>query len=343
MSLALAEAPMPDDPALELRGRTYECALAGPLDPGNAPGSDQGRVAWCATSFGLVPRAVPGDPPPTALPAAVPLPDSAVGVALEGDVLLAAGGNGGLHGFRLGADRALTPLFRHTTPWAVVGVGLRGGRAFVAEGSGGWEVLEITSGGRVQARAYVDTTGYVRQVLALGGELVAVAEGSAGVSLWEVRDASQPRLLERLALGGEVRTLAWNATRGRLAAGVERAGVVLLGLAGDKLERQGPAPVVALADHLHGAVWHGDVLLAAAGSLGLVALDLADPMQPSELARLKTLGSANRVLLVPGPPAGPLEDRAPRAHALVAVDFAGMQGVDVSDPRAPVPLESPAP
>ncbi len=306
--------------AEELTKRTYACAVA----------KGQQRI-WCGTSFGLVPRplSMPQEAPANSeLPGAalsagaVLLPDSVVSVVIAEDQLFAAAGGAGLQTYSLAGAGEAAKVSEWSAPGNVVGVDVDRAHVFASLGAGGWAVLARTRGGGLRELSRIETQGYVRQVLPLtvpGDALVAVAEGSAGLSLWRVRDPRRPERVVALDdLGGEVRHMALHEAEPLLALATGRAGlaVVRMGF--------GPKPKLVLSaaketqDMTHGVSWAGGHLLAAAGSAGLLHSNARlDPLRGRKLE-----GSANKVFTHQG-------------QVYVAIDHAGLASLPLRDVTAP--------
>lgn len=320
-----AEAP---HVAEELTKRTYACAIAAHQEPGAEP---RERV-WCGTSFGLVPRPVTDEPMTKQAPdlaasplstEAVLLPDSVSALRIVDKQIFAAAGAGGLLVFAIDDPRQPRQVGAWRSASNVIGVDVDRAHVFVALGGGGWAILGRTRGGGLRELTRVDTAGYVRQVLPLGvagDALVAVAEGSAGLSVWRFTDPRRPeRVLWQKDTGGQVRHLALHEEEPLLAIANGRGGLLVARLA------LGAEPkIVILAsgvtpDLTHGVCWAGSHLLAAAGSAGLLHSNARlDAIRVHDLE-----GSANKVFVH-------------RGRAFVAVDHAGLVILPVHElTRAP--------
>ena len=291
-------------PARELKARTYDCA-------------GQGALAWCGTTYGLVPRALrEGDD--ARLPEAVMLPDSVPAVHASEGRLLAATGTHGLRVFSLDDAGRATRTGAYQPLWSVVGVAAHGARAFAALGAGGWTTLTISDEGRPRPDAppIQDTEGYVRHVLPLDERRVAVAEGRAGVSLWRLDDVGGAHLIARHAARDDARFLAWNPTRGLLAVADGRAGIALVTPPdGDGAWQTHHR--IELPDMARGLCWRDDLLLVAAGSAGLGVTRVSDgAAAPAPLAWKTLPGSANKVRVV-------------GERVLLSADHAGLTVLDL--------------
>jgi hypothetical protein len=297
--------------AEELTKRTYACAID----------AASGRV-WCGTSFGLVSRGLVSEQGTNAAPktgapeaplsaSAVLLPDSVSSLAIAERQLYAAAGAAGLQIFSMNDPAHPEPSGSWTTPSNVIGVDVDRAHVFVALGAGGWAILARTRGGGLRELCRVETEGYVRQVLPLGvsgDALVAVAEGSAGFSIWRFSDPRRPvRVAGVSDTGGEVRQLARNDTEPLLAIANGRAGLSVFRVNYGATPTLAPLAATGTPDLSHGVTWAGAHLLAAVGSAGLLHSNARlDPVRARDLE-----GSANKVIVHQG-------------QAYIAVDHAGL-------------------
>jgi len=291
-----------DEPAAELKARTYDCAPAG-------------SVAWCGTTYGLVARALAPD---AWLPADQPLPESVSSLALAGDRLAAALGGEGLRTWRVGPRGALTPEGDWRSRWSVIGVSFAGADLLVALGGGGWALLTPAAPrGTWRLVQAADTGVYVRQIAALPDGRWLVAEGRAGLSLWEPGPDGPPLLRLRYQSGHDVRAFALAPAGDEVAVADGLGGLVILRLEEGRLAERAR---MGTGDIVHGVAWVPGLVLAAAGKAGLI-LTSTDLEQAATLA---VEGSANRVRVV-------------GSRALVAADYRGLQIIDLEairkDPR----------
>ena len=314
------KAAAPIHVAEELTKRTYACAVAQHQELDAAPREH----LWCGTSFGLVSRQIPKDPvgeepvPPPLSTEAVLLPDSVSSLKVVDAQIYAASGAGGLLVFAIDGPGLPRQIGAWGSASNVIGVDVDRAHVFVALGAGGWAILGRTRGGGLRELIRVGTEGYVRQVLPLnvpGDALVAVAEGSAGVSVWRFSDPRRPeRVMGIEDTGGQARHLAMHDEEPLLAIANGRAGLMVARLA------LGAEPALvtlassATSDLAHGVCWAGSYLLAAAGSGGLLVSNAR-----LDAIRAHTLeGSANKVFVH-------------RGNAFIAVDHAGLAVVPVHE------------
>lgn len=296
--LALASPAAASDPAAELKARTYDCVPSG-------------EVVWCGTTYGLVAHSL--NPPRAgdrarARPADQPLPESVSALALSDDRLAAALGGEGLRTWRVGARGELIAQSAWQSRWSVVGVSFAGADLMVALGSGGWARLAPAEG-TWTPRVEVDTAGYVRQIEALPDGRWLVAEGRAGLSLWEPGPHGAPLERERYKSGHDVRAFALGPAGDEVVVADGLGGLVALRLGDGRLVERAR---MGTPDIVHGLAWVEGLVLAASGKAGLI---VTSPL----LVRATTLrveGLANRVRVV-------------GARALVASDYRGLQIVDL--------------
>lgn len=143
-----------------------------------------------------------------------------------------------------------------------------------------------------------------------GGARLLVADGGAGLALYDLDDPAAPRRLATLDTPSEARALAVDATAGRAYVADWGRGLAVVGLgSGDSLEALGeldtPGEAVDVAVDLAADPGPGDggtwVFLAdREGGLSLV--DAADPRAPRLAGRwgVGELGRAEAVALAPG-------------------------------------------
>ncbi|MBX3743996.1 MAG: hypothetical protein KF833_01675 [Verrucomicrobiae bacterium] len=193
-----------------------------------------------------------------------------------------------------------------------------GNRAYLADATGGIQVLDVTDPDRPVRLGFHVTGGRATDVQVVGNRAY-VANGTPGLQILDVGNPAQIVRLGAFSTGGTalkvdvVGNLAYLATEaGRLQildvsdpAAPTRVG---------RATHVGPALDVQVA---------GDRAYVAAGTFGLHIVDVSDPTTPVRVGGLTGLGEVTGLHVV-----GTL--------AYLATGLTGLQIVDVSDPATPV-------
>lgn len=188
--------------------------------------------------------------------AGLALPGAAMGVApIAGGVAVAAGTAGLLLVDVAGDPPTLKLRARLNTSGYARDVIARGDLLLLADGDGGVRIFR-QAGGAPRELARWRGGGHAFQ-LDLEGNLLGVAEGTAGLALLDLSTPERPRLLGRLRLRDTARGVSLQRLPGR------------------------PGLRAAVAD----------------GTAGLAIVELAQPASPRELGRHKPERSVNRVVL----------------------------------------------
>jgi hypothetical protein len=191
----------------------------------------------------------------------------------------------------------------------------------IADGVLGVKVARFDGEGSVEVVSQLDTGGYARH-LAVHENLVAVADEEYGVRFLRLEPSGGLTEVGSVSTPGSARGVVLLPLRCYVASGL--AGVVILDVSSpSRPEILGTIPSEDYARGL--AVGSGTVYLADSGA-GLRMFEerpAADEPAPSgELGTYDTAGIANRVSLL-------------GETALVAADGAGIDLVDVSNPKKP--------
>ncbi|MHB1034819.1 MAG: Ig-like domain-containing protein [Pirellulales bacterium] len=199
-------------------------------------------------------------------------------------------------------------------------VAVSGTFAYVADGSAGLQILDVSDPAAPVRLGGYDTSGIAYEV-AVSGTLAYVADASAGLVILDVTNPAAPVLFGTFVTGGSANGVTVVGTRAYVADGF--AGLQILDVSN-------PAAPVKLggydtAEYAHGVVVSGTLAYVADGRAGLQILDVTNPAAPVRLGTFNTSGFA-RDVAVSG------------TVAYVADDDAGLQVIDVTNPAAPVRL-----
>lgn len=199
------------------------------------------------------------------------------------------------------------------------GVFVTGNLAYVAEGSDGLQVIDVSNPAAPVRVGGFNTIGKAISVQVMG-TLAYVADGDAGLQVIDVSNPARPRRLGGLTSG--------------YAYGVQVVGAlayVAVGFDGlQVIDVSNPAAPVRVGryDTIGQAASvqvMGPLAYVADGAAGLQVIDVSNPAAPVRVGAYYTSDFAYSVQVV-----GSL--------AYVAASGAGLQVIDVSDPAAPVPV-----
>ncbi len=243
---------------------------------------------------------------------------------------------------------------------------VRQGRfGYLANGLGGFMVVDLENPRRPEVLASVDTPGQAF-ALASAWDFVYMADGQGGLQVFAVADPAAPQLVTTLATKGA--TLGVATLPGLVLLADGSSGLQVL----DAADPGWPVPLGALslpgfARSVAAEAGHAYVAL---GEYGMAVVDLAEPQRPREVLRLAAEGTVAHVataeglllaalrplsrtspwvlqlfdLTAPGSPAlvgefplvgHPVGISFDGQRAAVALSTDGLQVVDFSDPAQP--------
>ena len=165
----------------------------------------------------------------------------------------------------------------------------------------------------------MDTGDYSRGIALAGGRLFT-AEDRDGMGVWDVSDPVKPKLVNRVAVPGQVRAI-------RIREGVAYVALGTAGLGAISIEPGKPPGLVTVAktsDTARGVALLGTrYVVVADGTAGIKVFDGQDPGKLVFVSEVRGVeGSANRIA-VEG------------TRAFVAYDYAGLRVFDLADPASP--------
>ncbi|MCP4545287.1 MAG: T9SS type A sorting domain-containing protein [bacterium] len=206
------------------------------------------------------------------------------------------------------------------TPFDAVSVAVAGDLAYIADGVGGLQVIDITDPANPVQIGALDTAGAALDI-ALAGDIACVAAGEAGLQIIDITTPGTPLLIDTCDTPSS-------------AQGVAIAGDLVL-VADDDRGLQ----IIDITDPAHPAIIGaintpdsaldiavaGNYALIADGDSGLQVIDITDPAHPAGVGTIDTPGTACGITL-----AGDL--------ACVADGASGLRLFDITDPTLPVPI-----
>jgi len=231
------------------------------------------------------------------------LPDSVNDLLVCGDRLYAANGPHGVAAFSIMADGKLEPVGEIATDGAAMGLAAEEGLFFVAEGTMGVSVWNVSDPALPEAVVDIETPGYARDVLVSyepgvvegGGRVVAVyvAAGTGGVLRYELLPDMTVVPVARLEGPGDVRALAMSGDSVVFSRGPR--GVCATGR---MLDEKG-LRCAEVKDRARDVAAWGDMVFVADGGAGLMVVDWSNRSKPEVFARRELpSGSLNRLLLL---------------------------------------------
>jgi hypothetical protein len=199
----------------------------------------------------------------------------------------------------------------------ITAVAVAGDTAYIGVGT---RVLVYDLSNPASPREIGSTPGLGDLVLGVfvSGGRAYVAAGTTGVHVFDISDATNPRLIGRWDSPGSAEAVAVVETVAYVADGPFGLQIV------DFSNLDAPAPRGAAFDmrFAFDVVVEGSYAFIAAAGSGLLVADIADPSRPRELATLDTPGFA-RALAVSG------------ASLYLADQWGGLRVYDISDPERP--------
>lgn len=194
-------------------------------------------------------------------------------------------------------------------------VDVSGNFAYVAAGSAGLQVVDVTDRRAPRVVGSLDTPGNANDVRVVG-ERVYVADGSAGLRVIDVSTPSSPRLLGAFDTAGEANDVVVVGSRAYVAGGA--AGLQII----DVSDPQAPALLGTLDTPgvARGVDVSGNVAVVADGG-SVRTIDVGNPASPSALGSVSTTDA--RDLTVDG------------SFAYVADNTGSLRVIEFTTPSAP--------
>lgn len=205
-----------------------------------------------------------------------------------------------------------------------IAVTVDGNHAYVADGSGGVEVIDITSPDSPWLAVDVPTLGFCRGVVLSGGRAYLptapnhMMPAFTGIQIIAFAGLEHSPVLGAIGTPGVAADVVVSGSYSYVADGIDGLQVIDVGFPEEPqitgaANTPGDAAGVAISGH-----W---VYVADSGS-GLQVVDVADPADPQIVGHVDTPGWARHVAIQ-------------GAYAYVADDSTGLQIIDITDPEAP--------
>ncbi len=197
-----------------------------------------------------------------------------------------------------------------------------GNRAYIADGSGGLQIIDISNPTAPVLHGTYDTPGNARGVH-VSGSTAYVADADNGLQIINVSFPSAPALLGTYNTAGDARDVYVSGSTAYVADDMD--GLQIIDVSNPS------APVLLGSYDTSGFAWgvyvSGSTAYVADGGKGLQIIDVSNPAIPALLGSYDTSGDAWSVY-VSG------------STAYVADKFFGLQIIDVSNPATPALLGS---
>lgn len=207
-----------------------------------------------------------------------------------------------------------------TIPGYANNVDVSGDFAYVAAGSAGLQVVDVSDRHAPHIVGSLDTPGNANDVRVVG-KLAYVADGSAGLRVIDVTNPASPASLGSLDTTGDASDVVVVGNRAYVADGASGLQII------DVSNPQSPALLGTLntPDFAHGVDVTGNVAVVADGS-SLRTIDVSNPAAPAALGSVSTSGATD--VTVDG-------------NTVYLADFTGsLRVVNVSTPASPQILAS---
>lgn len=335
---AMDQAGNESSPSLPAHASTPECPITVPTLAGFIPGIGiansvfaSGGMAFVASQeFGLTQASLSDPTSPRVLGASdVPFHGAAVDVAgtvacvtghrtfSDGSALLATAF--GLYVLETGSGRPVMQGWLEGAGWTGQDVKLSGGRAYVACGSDGLRVVDVTTPSSPRVVGTLDTPGFA-QAIALGGGLALVADGQAGVRILSLANPDVPVELAVVDTPGLAKGVALAGQRAYVA---DDTSLRVL----DLTQPSAPVELGHIVMSAQRVTVRDGLAYVCASSQGLHIVNVTDPAQPQVLGSLPPAGNPN---------ASTLNVALTGNYACLANREGGLAVADVSIPSVPL-------
>ncbi len=211
------------------------------------------------------------------------------------------------------------------TPGSAKGVAVSGSLAYVADGDGGLQIIDVSDSENPYVVGSVDTPGYAVEV-AVFGSLVYVADELGGLQIIDVSNPENPLAADTADTPSYAKGVAVSGSFAYVADGYSLQII-------DMSDPENPLAVgAANLPYSAEEVTVSGSLAYVADGYGLKIIDVSDPENPL------AVGSADAA-----PPYSAEEVTVSGSFAYMASGFGGLQIIDVSDPENPIVVGTAAP
>lgn len=170
-----------------------------------------------------------------------------------------------------------------------------GNYVYVALGSGGMEVLDVSTLKAPKRIGGVDTPGFASSIVVLGN-YAYVADGGAGLQIIDISSPENPYLVGALNTTGNASSLSVSGDYVYLVDGEKGLRII------DVRDPSAPFQAARLdtQDIAQSVAVSGDFAFVANGKSGLLVVDVSNPMRPFSVRLLSTGGAAIAVAVSEG-------------------------------------------
>ena len=198
------------------------------------------------------------------------------------------------------------------------GVFISGDHAYVADGSSGLQVINITNSKNPTSVGFYDSVGYARDVF-VSGDYAYVADGSFGLLVVNITTPSNPIFAGSYDTSGSAYGVDISGDYAFVADGGSGLQVINI------MDPTNPSLMSSFdtPDSAYKVVVSGDYVYVADGSTGLQVINVMDPMNPTLAGSIDSTGSTND-LFVSGD------------YAYLADGTSGIQVINITNPKNPI-------
>ncbi|MGD9732109.1 MAG: C13 family peptidase [Desulfamplus sp.] len=211
------------------------------------------------------------------------------------------------------------------TPGIAESVTLVGSTAYIADGSSGLQMVDISNPENPQIIGSIDTPGSAQSVAIAGGSTAYIADGSSGLQVVDISNPAIPKIIGSVDTPGSAYGVTIAGSKAYIADGSSGLQVVdisnpaipkIIGL----VDTPGDAKSVTVVGST-AYIADSDNIFLGYGS-GLLVVDISNPENPQIIASINTEGSAQSITAAGG-------------FAYIADWNSGLQVLDISNPVMP--------
>lgn len=217
---------------------------------------------------------------------------------------------------------APTALSTIDIPGYANNVDVRGSYAYIAAGSSGLQVVDVSNPTVPVIVGSVDTPGNANDVKVVGST-VFIADGLQGLQVIDVTMPNNPVLIGSVDTPGEALDVFVSGTYTYVADGA--SGLQIIDIS--TLSSPSILGSVATSGPASGVAVNGNLAVIAAGNFGIQIVDVADPQNPAIISGLVYGGDARDVVIN-------------NNHAFVADYSRSLTSIDISNPQVPTRVAS---